>query len=123
MTTTYCLDADILAEWPTAATDLNGGSGDFDDTRVLVQAEINDTLKRRTDPIYPEDLTDSTELKRCEVCGVLCKLFQRAASTQGDFYLEQFAYYRKEYSEELAKPVQVLGETRRRGRAIRMIRC
>lgn len=123
MTTTYCTDDDIVAEWPYAVDDLNGGAASFDAVRVLVKSEIDDTLWRRDEPIDPSELEDTTELMRCEVCGVLSKLFQRAASTQGDFYLSQWEYYRKEFSEELAKPVTVGGEVRRRGRCIRMIRC
>jgi hypothetical protein len=120
---TFCDDDDIVAEWPAAVADLNGGVASFEATRELVKAEILDTLERRDDPIYEADIQDTTKLLRCEVCGVLSKLFLRAQSTAGDFYQIQFKFYREEYSEELARPLEINGEVRRRGRRIRMVRC
>ncbi len=122
MTITFCTDADILAEWPDAAT-LNGGSADFDDVRVLVKADIISTLRRREIPIEETQLTDSTQLTKCEVCGVLARLFLRAGSTPDDWYGRQWKFYREQYADELAQPLDVSGEVRRRTRSIRMVRC
>jgi hypothetical protein len=122
MTVTFCTDAQILAEWPDAAS-LNGGVATFDDLRVLVKADIVDSLYRRDPPIEEDDLEDSTELMKCEVYGVLARLFLRAESVEGDWYSGRFKYYREEYSEQLAMPVSVMGEVRRRTRSIRMVRC
>ncbi len=122
MTTTFCTDAQVLAEWPDAAN-LNGGVATFDDLRVLVKADIVDTLSRRDPPIYETDLQDSTQLMKCEVYGVLAKLFLRAESVEGDWYSGRFNHYRDQYAEQLAMPLDVAGEVRRRTRSIRLVRC
>jgi hypothetical protein len=112
-TTTYCTDADIVAEWPTAVADLNGDVATFEPVRILVCADIESQLARRQTPIAPGDLTNTDELIKCEVYGVLAKLFLRASSTNDDFYAKQFKYYNEEYNSELRAPLSVADEVRK----------
>ena len=121
-TTTYCEDSDILAEWPKAGDDLNGGSSDFDTVRVLVSADIESQLASRSTPIEPSELTDPDELLKCEVYGVLAKLFMRAHSTPDDAYWKLRTYYNDQYNAELLKPLSVADEVRKVGFSMRVRR-
>lgn len=104
MADTYCTDADILREDPSAAEILEAvGDVDFSRLRELVQEDIHRRLLRRTPPIEREDLCDPTELRHVEVLGVLAKLYYAAASrpTADDLHSDAAKRHEESYLAEL----------------------
>lgn len=115
MTTTFCTDADITAEVPNARTELLAAGDSLDRIRTLVHGRIVRELARRSPTVMEADLSDRTQLKSCEVYGVLAELHFKAASRgQGysgpDWYSQEGQRYYTMHLHELESPVSVVGD-------------
>lgn len=103
----YCTDADILARNPGADQLLWSGEVDFSRLRAVIYEQINLALSRRyPEATFPDDIANPSDLKACEIYGVLSELFA-AAQTAGDnqFYLNEQIRYGRLFQQELNQPI------------------
>ena len=75
-------------------------AGDSQETREDVLLDVIDTLRRRTPPIYPENLSDPSELRRAVTYGSLEKLYRMAMSNSGSVYADLHKIFTKKYDAE-----------------------
>lgn len=123
----YCTDVQILAVDPNATKYLPSGETDFTRIRGIIEERINANLARRSVPILPAYLSDSTQLKNCEVYGVLAELLFKSASKPGadgnDWYTQEAMRYQEMHEREINAPLSTNGDTVRSVGSMRMRRC
>ena len=78
-----------------------GESSDSTSTREDALLDVTDTLRRRTPPIFPGDLSDRTELRRAVMYGSLEKLYRMAMSGSGSVYADLHKIFQKKYDAEM----------------------